>query len=74
MSIQVTKVYELVCDACFVAVDADGAHPGLQRQFARDDGWRRRRVPGRMLDFCPDCQANGVMEFRMAQGAWAGST
>ena len=51
----ISKQITLKCDVCFG--DSDEAHwtAAEARRVAREEGWRRRTIGGRLLDVCPEC-------------------
>lgn len=54
MSIE--KIYSVFCETCpmWVAQTGDGAKAA--RKWAKDAGWVRVRVDGKLKDCCPSCQ------------------
>ena len=52
----IMRTLDLQCDVCS-QWEHGGGHR-TARKVRRDlyiDGWRRRRIDGKLLDLCPDC-------------------
>lgn len=51
----ISKQITLRCDVCLA--ESDEAHWTAEeaRRVAREDGWRRRTIGGRLLDVCTEC-------------------
>jgi hypothetical protein len=53
---------QVICDICGSFCESTASNNADARWYARDDGWRRRKIDGRWLDICFTCLHPGEYE------------
>jgi len=51
----ISKQVTLKCDVCLGESDDSHWTAAEARRVAREEGWRRRTIGGRLLDVCSEC-------------------